>query len=310
MLGVIDLAGYRAALMLSLDQVRGFVAVAEEGHFGRAAARLQITQPPVSRQIQKLEREVGVRLLDRTQRGVVLTPAGRVFLAEAQRLLALARAAPDTARRVAAGELGTVRIGFTAVSGFWVLGQILNQLEAALPSVELVLSEMVSSAQIDDLRSGRLDLALARPPIDATEFSSRLVHREPLVVALPAVHPLAAEPGPLSVAGLAGAALLRYSPDQARYFADLTGRALAPVAYTSTHYLTQIHTMVGLVAAGRGVALVPSSATHLKLDGVRFRPLAEHADYPVELHAVWRRAAVNPALLSIVALLDRLRLDA
>ena len=85
--------------MLSLDQVRGFVTVAEEGHFGRAAARLQITQPPLSRQIQKLEREVGVRLLDRTQGGVMLTPAGRVFLAEAQRLLALAQAAPDTARR-------------------------------------------------------------------------------------------------------------------------------------------------------------------------------------------------------------------
>jgi DNA-binding transcriptional LysR family regulator len=296
--------------MLSLDHVRGFVTVAEEGHFGRAAARLRITQPPLSRQVQKLEREVGVRLLDRTQGGVVLTPAGRAFLGEARRLLAAAAAAPDTARRVAAGELGTVRIGFTAVSGFWVLGQIVNQLEAALPGVELVLSEMVSSAQFDQLRSGRLDLALARPPFDTTELGSRLVHREPLVVALPEQHPLATGAEPLPVDSLAGEALLRYSPDQARYFAELTGRVLAPVAYRSTHYLTQVHTMVGLVAAGRGIALVPASATHLRLDGVRFRALDTRAEDRVELHAVWRRAAAGPALLRVIALLDILRLDA
>ena len=296
--------------MLSLDHVRGFVTVAEEGHFGRAAARLRITQPPLSRQIQKLEREVGVRLLDRTQGGVVLTAAGRAFLAEARRLLASAEAAPDTARRVAAGELGTVRIGFTAVSGFWVLGQIVNQLEAALPGVELVLSEMVSSAQFDQLSSGRLDLALARPPFEAALLGSRLVHREPLVVALPERHPLAEGADPLAVASLAGEALLRYSPDQARYFAELTDRVLAPVAYRSTHYLTQVHTMVGLVAAGRGIALVPASATHLRLDGVRFRDLATRPEDRVELHAVWRRTAASPALLRIIALLDTLRLDA
>lgn len=296
--------------MLSLDHVRGFVTVAEEGHFGRAAARLRITQPPLSRQIQKLEREVGVRLLDRTQSGVVLTPAGQAFLAEAYRLLAAAETAPDTARRVAAGELGTARIGFTAVSGFWVLGQIVNQLEAALPGVELVLSEMVSSAQFEQLRNGRLDLALARPPFDVTELGSRLVHREPLVVALPERHPLAAGPEPLRVESLADEALLRYSPDLARYFAELTGRVLASVAYRSTHYLTQVHTMVGLVAAGRGIALVPASATHLRLDGVRFRPLDTRAEDRVELHAVWRRTAASPALLRIIALLDTLRLDA
>ncbi|HEX4361848.1 MAG TPA: LysR family transcriptional regulator [Pseudonocardia sp.] len=295
--------------MLSLDHVRGFVTVAEEGHFGRAAARLRITQPPLSRQIQKLEREVGVRLLDRTQGGAVLTAAGRAFLAEARRLLAAAEAAPDTARRVAAGELGTVRIGFTAVSGFWVLGQIVNQLEAALPGVELVLSEMVSSAQFDQLSSGRLDLALARPPFEAA-LGSRLVHREPLVVALPERHPLAEGTDPLPATGLAGEALLRYSPDQARYFAELTDRVLAPVAYRSTHYLTQVHTMVGLVAAGRGIALVPASATHLRLDGVRFRELATRPEDRVELHAVWRRTATSPALLRIIALLDTLRLDA
>jgi DNA-binding transcriptional LysR family regulator len=108
---------------------------------------------------------------------------------------------------------------------------------------------MVSAAQFEELRSGRLDLALARPPWDATEFGSRLVHTEPLVVALPMTHPLATEAGSLPVGRLADTALPRYSSDQARYFADLTGRVLASVAHTPTDYLTQVHTMVGLVAA-------------------------------------------------------------
>ncbi|WP_258862281.1 LysR family transcriptional regulator, partial [Marinitenerispora sediminis] len=288
-----------AVPMLSLEHVRGFVAVAEEAHFGRAARRLQMTQPPLSRQIQRLERDVGVRLLDRTQRGVALTPAGRAFLEEARRLLALADAAPETARRVASGQAGTVRVGFTATAGFGVLGRLLNRIEAALPDVELVLNELVTADQFDRLRSGALDLALARPPVGTEEFASRLVHREPLVAALPAGHPLAADSAPMPVELLDGEALLRYSPDQARYFADLTARILGPVNPASTHFLTQVHTMVGLVAAGRGVALVPASATRLRLDGVRFRPLAGLPDDPVELHAAWRRTVVNPALLKV-----------
>ncbi|MFC7328322.1 LysR family transcriptional regulator [Marinactinospora rubrisoli] len=295
---------YDSTPMLSLEHVRGFVAVAEEAHFGRAARRLQMTQPPLSRQIQRLERDVGVRLLDRTQRGVALTPAGLAFLEEARRLLALANAAPDTARRVAAGRAGTVCVGFTATAGFGVLGALVTRIEDALPDVELVLSELVSAVQFDRLRSGALDLALARPPFDTEEFASRLVHREPLVAALPAAHPLAEETGEMPVERLDGEALLLYSADQAGYFADLTARVLATVNHTSTHFLTQVHTMVALVAAGRGVALVPASATRLRFDGVRYRPLAGLPADPVELHAVWRRSAVNPALLNVIELLD------
>lgn len=292
--------------MLSLEQVRGFVAVAEEGHFRRAAARLRISQPPLSRQVQNLEREVGVRLLDRTSHGVELTPAGRVFLTEARRLLALAEAAPDTARLVADGRAGAVRIGFTAASGFGVLGRILNHVEAALPGVELVLREIVSSVQFEDLHSGRLDLALARPPFDTEEFDSRLVHTEPLVLAAPPGHPLAEGTDPIPVYRLDGATLLVYSPGQARYFADLVARVLTGVGYSPAHQLTQIHTMLALVAAGRGLALVPASATRLHPDGVRFRSLTELPDDPVELYAVWRREAVNPALLRVIELIDTL----
>ncbi|WP_345427383.1 LysR family transcriptional regulator [Pseudonocardia xishanensis] len=290
--------------MYSLEQVRGFVVIAEERSFRRAAERLRMTQPPLSRQIQKLEREIGVLLFDRTQRQVELTPAGAAFLVEARRLLTLADAAPGTARLVADGRAGTVRIGFTAASGFGYLGGLLNEIEQAVPGVEIALTEMVSSAQFDQLSSGGIDLALARPPFDA-EFDARVVHTEPLVLATPAGHPLAAAGDPLPVADLAHQTLLVYTRDRARYFADLTARVLAGVPYTPAHQVTQIHTMLALVAAGRGLALVPAGAATLHPDGVRFRPLAGVESDPVVLHAVWRPDSLNPALQRVVALLDQ-----
>src|SRR5689334_11437906 len=125
----------------TFEQLRGFVAVAEELHFGRAATRLRMTQPPLSRQVQKLEQFVGARLLERNNRGVALTTAGSAFLTEARRLLAAAEAAPDLARRVAAGSAGVVRIGFTAGSTFGILGEVLNLVAARLPDVSLGLRE-------------------------------------------------------------------------------------------------------------------------------------------------------------------------
>ncbi|MQY19092.1 LysR substrate-binding domain-containing protein [Nocardia macrotermitis] len=292
----------KLSAMLSLEQVRGFVIVAEEGNFRRAAERLQMTQPPLSRQIQKLERDIGVLLLDRTQRQVELTPAGAVFLAEARRLLALAEAAPSTARLVAAGRTGTVRIGFTATAGFGFLGRFLNQISRSLPEIELVLAEQVSAVQFDELSSGKLDLAFARPPFDRAEFDARQVHREPLVLAVPEGHRLDA-PTPMPLHELEGERLLVYAPGPARYFAELMTRTLAGISYDPADRLTQVHTMLALVAAGRGLALVPDTASHLHPDGVRYRPLAGTHE-PAELYAVWRRHPANPALRRVIDLLE------
>ncbi|MFI5716940.1 LysR substrate-binding domain-containing protein [Nocardia sp. NPDC051750] len=290
--------------MLSLEQVRGFVVVAEEGSFRRAAERLRMTQPPLSRQIQKLERDIGVVLFDRTQRRVALTPAGTAFLVEARRLLALAEAAPSTARLVATGRTGTLRIGFTAASGIAFLGRFLNHIERALPDVEVALSEQVSAGQLEDLRSGKLDLALVRPPIDESEFESRLVFAEPLALVIPQDHRLDIE-GPVPVTALAGEHLLVFAPGPARYFADLLTRVLADVHYTSTHQLTQVPTMLALVMAGRGLAIVPASTGRLRPHGLRFR-LLDGVDEQALLYAVWRREQANPALRRVVELLPTL----
>ena len=177
--------------MFTLDQLRGFVAVAEELHFGRAAERLRMTQPPLSRQIQKLERAVGVQLLERDNRKVELTTAGTVFLDEARRMLGLAEGALDHARRIQAGSAGTVRIGFTATAAYGVLPALLNRVGAGYPDIDLDLYEMVTREQIAGLVTGDLDLGLARPPFDTTTFASRLLHREALLLAVPSEHALA-----------------------------------------------------------------------------------------------------------------------
>lgn len=291
--------------MLSLEQVRGFVVVAEEGSFRRAAERLRMTQPPLSRQIQKLERDIGVVLLDRTQRQVELTPAGAVFLTEARRLLALAEAAPGTARMVAGGHTGTVRIGFTATAGFGFLGGFLNRITKALPEVELALRESVSAQQFGELSSGKLDLGLCRPPFERGEFDGVLVHRDPLVLAVPQEHRLTGSE-PVPVRDLDGERFLVYAPGPARYFAELMTRVLAGVSYDVGDRLTQVHTMLALVAAGRGVALVPETAGHLHPEGVRYLPLTGVRER-AELYAVWRGRPANPALRRVVDLLDAWR---
>lgn len=273
----------------SLDQVRAFIAVSEELHFGRAADRLRMTQPPLSRQIQRLEATIGVQLFARSNRRVELTDAGEAFLAEARRLIAVADGAPEIARTVAAGSSGVLRLGITASSSFVLLGAVINRLAEVLPDVSVDLHEMVTRDQLAALTKGEIDLALARPPVDPAVYSSKLLYREGLVVAVPAQHPLARRSRPLTVDDLANGDLIMHDPVNARYFYDIVVRMLPVSRWKYTHTVSQILAMVGLVAAGRGIAIVPESASMLGFSQVSFKPILTHDPYPVELHAIWRR---------------------
>jgi DNA-binding transcriptional LysR family regulator len=282
--------------MFTFDQLAAFIAVAEELHFGRAAERLSMTQPPLSRQIQKLERIVGTELLERDNRKVQLTPAGLAFLDEARRLLTLAGRAPATARRIASGRSGILRIGFTAASGYSILGPLLEQISGIVPDVDIELQELVTGEQLDGLLTGELDLGLARPPFDARTFDSRLLSRESMVLAVPSGHPLAALDRNIEPEDFSHEALIMHSPTQARYFYDLVVRLLPIDHGNVVHTVSQIVTMVSLVAAKRGVAFVPESATALGIHGVTFLPLAAGSTGQAELHALWNRRIINPAL--------------
>jgi DNA-binding transcriptional LysR family regulator len=296
-------------MSFTLEQLRGFVAVADELHFGRAAARLKMTQPPLSRQIQKLERSVGAQLLERDNRRVVVTAAGQVFLAEARRLLALADAAPEQARRVSAGSSGVVRIGFTAASAYGILGRLLNELGRELPDVSVDLAEMVTREQVVGLVNEEIDLGLARPPFDREMFGSRLLHRESLLVAAPTGHPLLALGRDATAADLAGEPVVMHSPTRARYFYDLVAGAV-PIAHQNTvHTVSQVLTMLWLVAAGRGIAFVPASAARLTIEGVGFVRLDTPVPEPVELHLLWTKDSPNPALWRTLRVLEGVDLD-
>ncbi|MEN9891155.1 MAG: hypothetical protein RLY78_1450 [Pseudomonadota bacterium] len=291
--------------MLQFSQLRCFVAVAGERHFGRAAARLNMTQPPLSRQIQQLEHALGLQLLERGPHGVRLTPAGRAFLPEAERLLSAAVEAELTARRALRGELGTVRVGYVGGASFALLPQLVARARQQLPGVELLLRDMSSAEQFEALRAGRLDVGLVRPPIPDAGLERQLLVREPFVAVLPADHPLAARPQ-LTLQDLHEQPMVMYEPAQGGRLYELISSACqtAGVAPRPAQSVRQTYALLGLVAAGVGLALLQASATRLQMDGTVIRPITLPAQVVSELHLVWRArdADEHPAIARLVAL--------
>ncbi|WP_197540943.1 LysR family transcriptional regulator [Pseudomonas sp. StFLB209] len=281
---------------MELHQLRCFVMVAEELHFGRAAQRLFMTQPPLSRQIQLLERSLGVQLLDRSNRQVRLTVAGRQFLRDAQHLLAYTEQASDSARRLASGEAGQLVIGFTAVSGYNMVPELLRAAGQSLPDIGFELHEMVSSDQTEALAANMIDIGFVRHAEPRPGWSYQLASREPLVVVMPDGHPLA-ERQTLAVTDLAHQPFVMYSPKEGRYFYDcIVGLfASAGVLPRYLYYLKQTHSILGLVRAGLGIGIVPASARELYIGHLQFRPLAD-AQLSADMYMVYRDDNDNPAL--------------
>lgn len=291
--------------MFELSQLRCFVAVAEELHFGRAAARLNMTQPPLSRQIQILERVLDVVLFERSNRTVKLTPAGQSFLAEARRLLKLAESAALLAKRVANGKAGSINIGFTATSAYSYVPRLVAACRRELPDVEVSLKEMVSGDQLKRLDSGEIDIGLLRPPIPRRNLSAFRVMAEPLIAAVPAGHALARGES-VALSDLAGEPFIMYAPYEARYFHDLLVELFSRAGLVPNYvqHLAQIHSMLAMVHSGVGVALVPETAVNLRFSGVALRPLDLPRHRPAELFFVSRDDNDNP-LVPIVAALAR-----
>ena len=291
--------------MFSLEQLVSFVAVAEELHYGRAAERLSMTQPPLSRRIQLLERELGVELFDRTHRMVRLTPAGRVFLVEARKILRSAQEAALYARRAKKGEAGVVTLGFTATAAYSYLDRVIAAANAEVPGVDLVLREMATAAQMEELPAGGIDLGMIRPPVSGADVVSLPLWREPLLAALPSAHPLARRKKNPDVRDFDGEPFIMYSPSEDRYFHDLLVAVFraARVLPEYTQYPCQVPTVLALVKADLGVALVPAAAAALRFEGVVFRPVGGVEGRPAELELVWRRGNDNPALGALLAVI-------
>ena len=291
--------------MFELNQLRCFVAVAEELNFRRAAGVLGMTQPPLSRQIQLLEHATGVTLLHRTTRAVSLTPAGQIFLRSARYLLQVAENAGRDARRAASGERGEVTIAFTAASSYAYVPRLVALIRQRMPDLVLTLREMVTSAQLDALQAGEIDFGLLRPPVARTGIRAIRVHREPLVLALPAEHRLASKEA-IEIAELAGEPLISFPSVEGRYFHDLVAAiyAFAGIAPSRVQYITQTHSIMALVGAGIGVAIVPSAARRLQQFGVVVRDLPTTVPVTADLAIASRTDMQNPSCLALAAMLD------
>ena len=289
---------------MELRHLRYFLAVAEERHFGRAAQRLAITQPPLSLAIQQLEAELGARLLDRDPRGVRPTAAGLAFAEHARAILARSDEARLAAQEIHAGAAGRLRIGFVGALLYAGLTPAMQRFRQQHPRVALALTELNSQEQLDALVRDELDLGFVHTERVPDGLHSRRLRRDAFVCCVPADHRLAAQPA-VALAELRDEPLALFSrqasPDyHARILAMCAAAGFHPrVRHEARHWLS----VVALVGQGLAVAVLPQMLARAGLPGAVFRPLRD-ATAPSELHAVWRSggtATLRDAFLGVAA---------
>lgn len=284
---------------MDLRQLRYFVAVARERNFTRAAEQLHIAQPPLSRQIQQIEQELGVQLLVRSSRPIRLTDAGRLFYEEAQQVLGRVEQMKDAARRIGHGQRRVISIGFVASTLYAGLPTVVRRLRQARPDADVRLVEMMSGPQVDGLKSGRIDVGFGRMRSSDPSVERQVLREERLVVAIPPAFALAAEDAPLKPAALKGQKLVVYPSEPRPSFADQVLSLLGEhgVRPPQLQEVRDLQTALGLVAAETGVCLIPASARLLRSD-LHYRLIDDpQATSPVVMS--YRRNE-DPALIALL----------
>lgn len=290
---------------MELRQLRNFVTLADELHFTRAAARVGISQPALSLNIRQLEEEIGVSLFRRTKRRVELTAAGEVLLTEARRTLSQLDWAAGAARRAEQGEVGRLALGFVGPATYSVLPPILRAFHERFPGVELDVDELNTGQQLPALREGRLQLGFLRPPMpaDSDGLVIERILRETVVVALQRGHRLAGE-SRVRLIDLAEEPLLIFRRDLEPTLYDSYMRlcADAGVVPRVLHEANPLHLIIGLVAAGLGFTLLPTSVRKLQRPDVVYR-LVDPQPPKVEVAAAWRIDEPSPILRAFLGVM-------
>jgi DNA-binding transcriptional LysR family regulator len=285
---------------VELRHLRYFRAVAEELHFGRAAERLHIAQPPLSQQIRHLERDLGVTLLVRNTRRVELTPAGQAYLTHAVAILNAVEDAAGHARRIADGAEGRLAIGCVGSATYSLLPRLVRTLREQLPGVDVsIRGEMLAPAQIVALLAGEIDLALLRPPVDQPDLIVETIRRDRLLVAVPEGHVLAAH-DEVRIDDLRAEEFVVHAGRGRSVMNTVLAAMSAEAGFVPQvrHEVEETSTLLTLVAAGVGVAIVPDPTAALGVAGVEYRPLVP-AGLGVDLVAA-RRAWANSPLIDRV----------
>jgi DNA-binding transcriptional LysR family regulator len=281
--------------VIDIKPLRYFVTLAETRHFGRAATRLNLSQPPLSRQLAALEANLGVRLIERSPRSVTLTAAGERFYIDAKAILAALDQAASNARAAASGDAGKLAIGFTMCAAYSVVPGYARTFGAAFPEVSLNLREVVSNDLAAQVLAGHIDAAIMFPSVPDKGLASRIVVSEPLCVALSRTHPKA-RARRLKIAQLAGEPFVLASEEVAPTLRTAILEHCRSGGFEpDIRFEVQLQqTVLSLVDEGVGIALVPASMRKAQLAGVVFRPLV---DAPlIEQVLVWSPANRNPCL--------------
>ncbi|MBY0574755.1 MAG: LysR family transcriptional regulator [Undibacterium sp.] len=295
---------------MELRQLRYFIAVAEELHFTRAAARMHIGQPPLSHAIQMLEDDIGAQLFERTKRSVKLTVAGQLFLQDARRIIALTESARDTAKKAAQGETGELRIGFTFSTPFTSLfSNVIKHYRARYPEVNLSFHEMSTNRQLEQIEKQQLDLGFIRPPDGSTEGNMKFNHlqlsllrRDPLMVVLPITHALSKKKK-LGLKELADESFIMYPHKAGTGIYPQVMRLCQALGFSPkiAHEVGEASTIIGLVASDCGVSILPGSFERLQMDGVCYRPLSD-SNATTSLLLARPQGSSNPLIQAFSAL--------
>ncbi|MDA9296138.1 LysR family transcriptional regulator [Burkholderiales bacterium] len=283
---------------MELRHLRYFVTVADELHFGRAASKLHISQPPLSMQIRDLEREVGVELLSRTKRRVMLTQAGSAFLDEAKDILKRVNRAKTSAQQAARGETGNLTIGFISLADYNLMPYVLREFQKEYPSVSLGLREATTDIQLTDLTSGTIDIGFLLPPVNIIGINSLRISKENLIAVLPSSHPQASKKHAISIKSLASSPFImtprRHAPSL--YDGIIRFCEKFKVYPSITQEAIQMQTIVSLVSAEMGISLIPESIQKLQRKGVVYKKLKETTP-KVEIHLAWKESNQLPSLV-------------
>jgi len=287
---------------MDIRQLRYFVTVAQEGNFTRAAERLHIAQPPLSRQIQQIEERVGATLIDRSTKPLRLTPIGHLVYDQAISILARMADMDAMIAKAVVSQKRRFAIGFVASTIYSRLPAIIRAYRDAMPAVDLSLIEGGTLSQIAALKEGRIDVGFGRIRFEDDAVARVVLREEPLIVALPATHPLAAS-GPVSLASLATDPLILYPNAPRPSYADQVVGHFRDLGLTPAiaHEVSELQIAIGLVAAGEGFCIVPASVRRSRVDGVRYRHLVEPVASPIIMS--FRKDDRSPELEAMAAVI-------
>ena len=288
---------------MELRQLRYFVTVAQELHFGKAAERLQITQPALSKQIRVLETELEIQLFIRTKRSVNLTKAGEVFFAQAQQLLQQAEEAIQLAKRTALGEVGRLTIGFTATATYTVLPELIRDFRSRYPQVEVEMLQLCTEEQVAALNRGEIDLGFLHPPIDARGLEIYPILSEDFILVLPPQHRLIDKQS-LFLKDLAAESFLLHPRQEGPFLYDGFLKLCRQAGFEPqiVKEVNSHQTRICLVAAGMGITFIPAGLQTSISNDLVYKPME---DLPIKLEfaAAWRSLATMPVLQEFLTLL-------